>query len=444
VNTQSTVYVRSAEGPLGGLRTSLAWLRSPYTVLDAPLARGQLTFRLRIPVMGDSLVTGDPALIADIARNRALAGGHGTEALRPVVGEHSLIAIDGERHQAHRAALLPHFFSGDGARQVAMVRRWTERLAGRLRPDAPFAGTDLVDAITLNAMTEMMFGAMAAADHDRLVVAVQRWLASFGNPAVLFVKALHVDLGRFSGWGRFLANRGAVHAFIRERIARIAAGDGDGGILGALLRARAAGTIDLGDDELVSEMVTFLLFGHDTSAQAMGWVFHHLWNHPQALARATEEARAAASLPDAELEGALPFLRSAIEESMRLCPVVVHLTRHALADTEVGGHSVAKDSRVLPCLYLAHRNPAVFDQPLAYRPDRFLAPKPQWRHAYFPFGLGYRLCAGMPLALRQMLVIAAGLLVHVRLATVAAEAVRPVRKMVLMVPSGGPTMRRLP
>jgi cytochrome P450 len=427
-------------GAIASARTGFAWLRSPYALLDQRLARRELTFRLRLPVVGPCLVTGDPALIGEIARNRSLAGGHGTEALRPVVGDDSLIALVGPRHQAHRAALLPHFFSGDAGLQLAQVRRWTRRLIDGLAVDTPFNGSELAGAITLNAMVETIFGPLDADQQDEIVGGVQAWLASFRNPAVLFLKPLHVDLGRFSGWGRFLANRARVHAFIRRRMAWTLAGHAGGGVLGELLRAREAGTLAMDDGELLSEVVTFLLFGHDTSAQAMGWVFHHLWNDPAALARATQEAVAAEASGAAE--DGLPFLRSAIQESLRLCPVVVHLTRHALADTQVGPHAVPRDTRVLPCLYLAHRNPEVFDEPTHYRPGRFLQPQAHWRNAYFPFGLGDRLCAGMPLALRQMIAVAAGLMAHCTLETVEPGLVQPVRKMVLIVPSGGPAMRR--
>lgn len=421
-------------------RTGLAWLRSPYALLDERLARGELTFRLRLPVMGPCLVTGDPTLVAEITRNRSLVGGHGTEALRPVVGDDSLIALVGARHQAHRAALLPHFFSGDAESQLALVRRWALEIIGKVPTGEPFSGAALVGEITLNAMAETLFGPLDPASQQDIVRAVQAWLASFRNPAVLFLKPLHLDLGRLSGWGRFVANRARVHAFIRQRIAWTRAGHPGGGVLGELVRGQAAGTLDMDDDALVSETVTFLLFGHDTSAQAMGWVFHHLWNDTGALDRAGAEARAAGT---AASEDALPFLRAAIQESLRLCPVVVHLTRHAIQATQVGPHEIPRDTRVLPCLYLAHRNPAVFEAPGRYLPERFLDPQPQWRHAYFPFGLGDRLCAGMPMALRQMIIIAASLMTHCTLETVAPQQVRAVRKMVLIVPSGGPLMRRV-
>ncbi len=402
-----------------------------------------MTLRLRLPIMGDSLVTGDPTLIAEIAKNRDLIGGRGTEALRPVVGQHSLIAIEGERHQAHRKALLPHFFYGDLARYDALTRKWAHLELQKVSQGQTFEGSRLVSRITLNAMVEILFGRLDTTQHQQMVSHIETWLASFRNPTILFLKPLHVNLGTWSGWGRFLINRKRVHAFIQLQMTRIAVDAVDGGVLGALLHARAAGTHTLTDDEIISETVTFLLFGHDTSAAAMGWLFHHLWNHAEGLAAVQNEVDVLTHARADLVPENLPLLQSAIQESLRLCPVVVHLTRHAIAQTSVGEHRVQAGTRVLPCLYLAHRNPAVFENPAQYQPARFLHPKPEWRHAYFPFGLGQRLCAGMPMAQRQMALIAATLLAHCQLETVEPEKVRPVRKMVLIVPSGGPTMRRV-
>jgi cytochrome P450 len=93
-------------------------------------------------------------------------------------------------------------------------------------------------------------------------------------------------------------------------------------------------------------------------------------------------------------------------------------------------------------MYLAHRNPEVFDRPFQYVADRFLASNPEWRYAYFPFGLGNRMCAGMPFAMRQMVLIASELITACRLELVDVP-VKAVRSMVLIVPSGGPRMRRV-
>jgi cytochrome P450 len=409
------------------IRTGLEWLRSPYTLLDGALARGELSFHLDLPVMGRSLITGDPAVIADIVRNKELIGGRGTQALRPVVGDHSLIVLEGGAHERQRKLLLPHFFTGDMTAHDAITGKWVQRGQESLAPDATFSGMKFTADITLNIIIEVLFGTLPPERHAHGVGLVRKWLASFTNPAVLFLKPLHINLGQHSAWGRFLANRAALHRFIQELIDT----PGTGGVLGDILAAGAGS-----DEEVISQMITFLMFGHDTSAAAMGWFYHHLLQDSDALAKVRAEI---ASTQDVD---SMVLLRSAILESMRLSPVVVHLTRHAVASTEVGGFKVGKGERVLPCMYLAQRNPAVFEHPTRFMAERFVNPPADWRYAFFPFGLGNRLCAGMPFALRQMVLIASQMLSACQLELVHASPAEPVRNMVLIVPAGGPLLRR--
>ena len=421
---------------------SLQWLRSPYRYLDHALVQGRITFRQRLPMMGDCLLTGDPSLVGEIVKNRQLIGGRGTEALRPVVGDYSLIALEGPRHEAHRSILLPLFFSDESGKFQAITQRWTERELRNIRPGEVVSGSDWVARITLNAIVEMMFGSITPAEQQQGVQLVEQWMRSFRQSAVLFLRPLHIDLGALSPWGRFVRNRARVHAYIKGHLERLRR-QPDDSALSAMARARPENASPLTDDEIVSEAVTFLLFGHDTSAAAMGWVFAHLLREPDALAQAQAEIAASTGGNIATIADAHPFVRSIIQESMRLTPVVVHLTRHALADTSIGGHAVKAGTRVLPCMYLAHRNPEVFERPNQFVAARFVNPDPRWRHSYFPFGLGTRLCAGMPSALRQMMVILISMLTSSSFELVEPENITAVRKMVLIVPSGGPLIRRL-
>lgn len=437
------------------LRTGLNWLRSPWALLEQHLQRGELSFMLDLPILGPSLITGDPAHIAQIVRDKNLIGGRGTQALRPVVGEHSLIVLEGRAHETRRNALLPYFFTGDMAAYDGITQKWVSRVLAQQPLSTPFSGMALVARITLNSIIEILFGPLPPAQHAQAVDLTERWIHSFSHPAILFLKPLQVNFGPYSAWGRFLRNRAALHRFIQTRIdGGMQVGSSAGGVLGRILAEREAGRANrqsvATDDELISQMVTFLMFGHDTSAAQMGWFFYHVWRDERVLQQIRHEVRQAMPIPpDGMLDAGRadpepwPLLRSALQESMRLTPVVVHLTRHAQAPTQVGRFAIRQGQKVLPCMYLAHRNPAQFAQPERFLAARFLTPQPEWRHAYFPFGLGHRLCVGMPFALRQMVLIAAQLLRETELELLEPDHVMPVRQMVLITPSGGPLMRRV-
>src|SRR5262245_32104498 len=93
-------------------RDSLLWLQDPYRYLDDALSQRGLTFRAGLPVLGDCLFTGEPALVAGIEQDRSLIGGRGTTALVPVVGRDSMIVLEGAKHEKHRRIFVPHFFGG--------------------------------------------------------------------------------------------------------------------------------------------------------------------------------------------------------------------------------------------------------------------------------------------------------------------------------------------
>jgi cytochrome P450 len=287
-------------------------------------------------------------------------------------------------------------------------------------------------------IVEVVFGPLPQAKHQHLIELIERWLISFRHPLVLFLRPLHLDLGPSSPWGRFRRNRAAVAGFIREELALRRDRPG-AGLLGHAIQCVHEGK-NLSDDELVSEAITFLLFGHDTTAAAMGWVLYHLGRNQTSRQRVIDEWNANAAADVAADPERSAFTRAAVEESMRLCPVVVHLTRHALRSTKVGPHTIAKDERVLPCAYLAHHNPAVFDDPYAFRPERFLDGR-DYRNAYFPFGFGSRICAGMPFALRQMVTMTGLFASQLSYRLAEPQHIRPARKMVLIVPSGGPLLQ---
>jgi cytochrome P450 len=137
------------------------------------------------------------------------------------------------------------------------------------------------------------------------------------------------------------------------------------------------------------------------------------------LARVAEET---ADVPDVELSR-LPALRAAVQEALRLYPPVWYVGREATADTTLGGYAVPEGSFAITSPYVVHRNPALWPDPLAFRPERFLPgakPGPRMR-GYLPFGLGPRLCIGMHFALAEIATVAGALARDHRLARSAGD-----------------------
>jgi len=177
-------------------------------------------------------------------------------------------------------------------------------------------------------------------------------------------------------------------------------------IVSLLIDARDRQTAaPMGDRQLLDEIMTLIVAGHETTASSLNWFWYLLASTPDAAARLRAEVDAGAVDPPgySDLER-LPFTRRAIDETLRLYPPGWLLTRRAIAADTVGAISLPAMADVLISPYLVQRHPAHWPDPARFDPDRFL---PEYnsvrnRFAYLPFGLGPRACIGEHLALVEM------------------------------------------
>jgi len=177
--------------------------------------------------------------------------------------------------------------------------------------------------------------------------------------------------------------------------------------LGMLMDARdkESGS-PMSERELVDEVMTLIVAGHETTASGLNWTWYLLSQNPEAEKLlhaeidATEE-KVAPSLADME---ALTYTKNVCDEALRMYPPGWLLSRRTIAEDTLCGHTVPAGTDVLLCLYLLHRHPRYWKDPEAFRPERFdaahEAERP--RFAYMPFAAGPRHCIGETLALYEM------------------------------------------
>lgn len=238
---------------------------------------------------------------------------------------------------------------------------------------------------------------------------------------------MHLNLGRYSPWGRIVYNRRRLQEFILKRVQLFREQPEEE--YTALAQMTLHG--EMNDSGLATELTALLMLGHDTTSVALAWALAHIYNHPKILERLSDDASIAQnSIKESS------FLQACIDESMRLSPAVTQLFRVAEQDMDILGHSVKKGCVVMPCIYIAHHNPQVFDQPNLFLPERFMNGN-SYQNSFFPFGLGTRLCAGKPLARRQMPIIISTLIKNFNLELAPGYNPEPARYMMFVAPRMG-------
>lgn len=228
---------------------------------------------------------------------------------------------------------------------------------------------------------------------------------------------------------------------VRERLPDGGADD----FLGRLIRAlraqfEPAEALSLA----VDNACTFYLAGHETTANAVTWTIYLLSEQPAWQAAIAAEARAAlaAGANDPDLPERLPLLRRAVEEAMRLYPPVPRFDRQAVAPDRLGDWEVAPGDIVSIWPWLLHRHQALWDDPDAFDPDRFLPERRARLHRfqYVPFGGGPRVCVGLRFAMTEALTVLAHWFSGWRVDPGDGRTVRPLGTVTLR-PEGGLPLR---
>jgi enediyne biosynthesis protein E7 len=163
----------------------------------------------------------------------------------------------------------------------------------------------------------------------------------------------------------------------------------------------------MGERQMIDEILTLVVAGHETTASGLNWAWYLLSQHPEADARLYAEVRAAPEPTSPSLDAVerLAYTQQVVNEALRLYPPGWMLTRRAIGADVLSGYPIPAGTDVLLSLYLLHRHPRYWEDPDAFRPERFApereAARP--RFAYMPFAAGPRHCIGESFALYEML-----------------------------------------
>ena len=196
-------------------------------------------------------------------------------------------------------------------------------------------------------------------------------------------------------------------------------------------------------NEIEDQMVTFIGAGHETTAQALTWMFYLLSQDKTALARAEAEVDALdMARPPVEWSDALPFTMACFREALRLYPPAAAIMRQATEADRFGDVDIPKDGAVMVHLYVLHRHEGLWDHPNTFMPERFLGEAGEAinRFQYLPFGMGHRVCIGERFAMVEAGILVASLMREFRFSHAGGAPPMPTIRL-SMQPEDGMKMR---
>jgi cytochrome P450 len=383
-------------------------------------------FAIRLPGKRSMVVFADPRAIGEVMalRPEDFTTSVAAPFLAPILGEDSILLLDGERHKAERKALVDGLHAGGMSEYAEAMAEATLSGLATWPVGEPFALHSYLQAITLEVIARLIMGVDDEAGREELLGVLRPWLALDNESVAILWEPLRRNFGGHGPWARFVEKTQALDEVLYRLIARRRQ-DPALGERRDLLSIVLAHASNLDEMSLRDQLLTMLAAGHDTSATALAWAFILILRHPDVLKRLVAEVDA----------GDDTYLDAVVKEVLRLRPVILECARALTSDMEINGTMLRTGTVATGSILLAQRRPDIYEEPGAFRPERFLG-RPADPHTWLPFGGGVRRCIGAAFATLEIKTV-----LRTVLSTVELDAVGPMekprRRAVTMIPSRG-------
>ena len=426
------------------------WIADPLGFQDRCCQRYGDIFSLQLGGLSSVVVVGNPQAIQEIFNQDAKFDvGRANALAEPLIGQNSLMLMDGDRHRRERKLLMPPFHGERLQTYASQICVITDQVASRWQIGQPFVARTAMQVISLEIILQIVFGLSEGERYQQLKLLLTDWINMIDSPlrsSMLFFRFLQQDWGNCSPWGQMNQRKRQVHdllqAEIEERRTIVASDRTD--VLSLMMAARDEDGQAMTDAELRDERLTILFAGHETTATTSAWSLYQVHQQPEIrekLLRELDSLREQLGDKVSPLEIAqLPYLTAVCQETLRMYPVLpIIFPRIAKVPVTIGGYQFEANTTLAPTVYLVHYREDLYPQAHQFQPERFL--EHQYSPAeYFPFGGGSRRCLGYALAQLEMKLILATILSKYQLALAEDKPVKPQRRGFTLAPAGGVRM----
>lgn len=333
-----------------------------------------------------------------ITNYRNYTKGVGYDRIKILLGN-GIIVSEGEFWKRQRRMLQPTFHRRILAQFDRVIADANERLLAAWEASCdrgePVNVTSDMSVMTLEIILRLIFGddldAMAPPGGE--------------NPFAVLTDESARDLRFAYEFRKLAALIGRVVA-ARRAAGALPAGDHPD-YLAMMLNARDKDSGEgMSDREIIDEITTLIIAGHETTANALNWTWYLLGEHPDVEAKLHAEL---ATLPEEDVASlqsleTLKYANFVIRETLRLYPPVWVISRRTIGADTLGGYHVPPDTDVFFCPWFVHRHPDFWPDPDAFLPERFeKADDERPKLTYVPFSAGPHHCIGEALSFFEML-----------------------------------------
>lgn len=398
-------HAQPLKGDEGFVKSTWMFIKNPIEGFG-PMAYNQPI--VSVPAFGKKLhvITDPEGMMAVLAAPNGVFTKAPIDAriLGPATKE-GLLSVHGDQWKRQRKSVAPMFAKRHMSDLAPLITDVMQDFCARLDSEPNVELNAAMAELTFDVLAKALLGDPKGLDKENLKFATRNVVTGAGTlrPDDLLPWPRWVPRPISPSGKRALAKlKSAADALIKARKDQ----PQDDDLVSLLLSAQDPHTgRGLSPREQRDNLIGFFIAGHETTALTLTWALYLCAKAPNVAQRIRQEVDDVCGQGDIAYEDMdkLKFTRAVLDETMRLYPPAPMLNRECQKDTVILGRKIAKGDTFLLCNYIMHRTERLWDDPLAFDPDRFMR-QPELRAKgapYMPFGAGPRICVGMAFALME-------------------------------------------